>query len=166
MADSCLSAYRGSVKGWLAVFIGAHVGRSQIIIGMVSENGELTFPSVFTVSPEADSDAIILDIVYIIKTIAETVPVMLVNEELAGIGITIDGVFDRESGKIAECADHGLENIRLEERLQRNFTIDVIVSGAERAKSMAASEIANRTERDAGIIAAAMLCRNIEGEKD
>jgi hypothetical protein len=147
------------------MFIGAHVEESRIIIGLISRNGDLSFPSVFAVNPDADSDAVILDLIYIIKTIAETVPVMLVNENLSGIGITVNGVFDEKNGMIIERADHGMENIRLEERLQRNFEIDVFVGGAARAKELAAVEIANRTDRDAKIVAAGMLCKYIREEK-
>jgi predicted NBD/HSP70 family sugar kinase len=148
------------------VFIGVHVGRSQILVGLVSENGDLSFPSVFTVKPEADSESIALDVVYFAKTIGETVPVSLINEDMSAIGITVDGVVDAEHKQIIECADHGLENVHFEERIQRNFTIDVFVRGSLCAKSLASREIVDKTERNAEIIAAGMLCKYLAAEKN
>jgi glucokinase len=144
------------------MYVGLHVGKSQIEIGLVSDRGDVSFPSTFPVEPDADSERVIIDIIYNIKTVSEEVPIELFNNHLTGIGITIDGVLDEENEQIVECVNRNLINIRLRERLQRNFDIDVFVRSSEDAKTLASKEIAAKTGRQAEIAAAGLLCKYIE----
>lgn len=143
------------------MFIGVAVRGSVIAVGFVHDNGNLTFPSSFPLNLEEDVNGIILDLVFIIKTITETVPFELFNDQLDGIGITIQGRLDDKNERIAECVNRGLEKINLRERLQRNFEIDVWVDSEDVAVRAAAEEIKDKDEQSAAIVAAGFLCRGV-----
>lgn len=141
------------------MYIGVAVQGSVIAVGFVYDNGELTFPSFFPVDPEKGVDAIVLDLVFTVKTIAETVPFELFNDNLEGVGVTVLGCLDDKNEVILECENRGLEKINLRERLQRNFEVDIWVGSAQVAAQNAAKEIEGRDGPSAAIIAAGLLCR-------
>ena len=141
------------------MYIGAAIRGPVIAVGFVYENGDLAFPSFFPLDPGKEADGIILDLVFTIKTIAETVPFELFNDKLEGIGVTVIGGLDDKNEQIIECENPGLKKINLRERLQRNFEIDVRVESADTAARAVGKEIRGRDERSASIIAAGLLCR-------
>lgn len=141
------------------MYIGVAVRGAVLALGFVYNDGKLTFPSFFPLDPENDANDIILDLVFTIKTIAETVPFELFNDQLEGIGVTVLGQLDQKNEKIVECENRGLMKINLRERLQRNFEIDVWVDSADAAMQAAAKEIEGFDEQSAAIIAAGLLGR-------
>ncbi|MDR1193834.1 MAG: hypothetical protein LBK98_06705 [Peptococcaceae bacterium] len=148
------------------MYIGVAVRGNLVSIGFVADDGEVSFPSTFPIDPEIDSNSIILDLIFNIKTIAETVPLELFNQTLDGVGVSIIGSLDEKNERILECANGGLENIKLRERLERNFDIDVFVGSADMARQYAAGEIVGRSEQEAAIIAAGLLCKYLVQDQD
>ncbi len=145
------------------MYIGVAIQGSIIGLGFVYDDGRLTFPSFFPLDPENDADEIILDLVFNIKTIAETVPLSLFNDQIEGIGVTIEGCLDDKNERIVECENRGVKKINLRERLQRNFEVDVRVDSADVAMRAVAREIESSAEQSAAIIAAGLLCRQARG---
>lgn len=141
------------------MYIGVAVRGPAIALGFVHEDGKLTFPSLFPLDMGNDANGIILDLVFTIKTIAETVPFELFNDQLEGIGVTVLGSLDDKNEKIVECENQGLKKINLRERLQRNFEIDILVDSEDVARLAAAGKIEDADEQSAAIIAAGLLCR-------
>jgi predicted NBD/HSP70 family sugar kinase len=140
------------------MYIGVAIRSSSIALGFVEDTGKLGFHNSFPLLPEEGADSIILDLVFSIKTIAETVPLELFNVTLDAIGLTIIGTLDKE-GRIAGCVIKSLENIDLRETLQKNFNIDVFVASADDALQMAHKEVEGHGEQSAAIIAAGLLCK-------
>lgn len=140
------------------MYIGVAVRGPVIALGFVHEDGKLTFPSFFPLDMGNDANGIILDLVFTIKTIAETVPFELFNDQLEGIGVTVLGSLDDKNEKIVDCENQGLKKINLRERLQRNFEIDILVDSEDVARLAAAGEIEDADEQSAAIIAAGLLC--------
>lgn len=143
------------------MYIGVAIQGSVIAVGFVYDNGDLTFPSFFPLDPEKDTNGIILDLVFIIKTITETVPFELFNDKLEGLGVTVMGQLDDKNERIIKCENRGLEKINLRERLGRNFEIDVWVDSADVAAQHAAEEIKGHDEQSAAIVAAGLLGRGV-----
>lgn len=141
------------------MYIGVDIAGPVISIGLVSEGGDLSFPSTFPVDPEMDGEAVIIDLIYSIKTIAETVPIELFNDNLEAIGVAIEGKIDEDSDIILECTNCGLERIDLKRRLQRSFEIPINVNTGDTAKELAKAEIEARPRQNPRIIAAGLICK-------
>jgi predicted NBD/HSP70 family sugar kinase len=141
------------------MYIGVAVRNSSIALGFVDYEGKLDLQSCFPLLPEEGADNVILDLVFSIKTISETVPMELFNVTLDAIGVTIIGTLDKGEGRIVDCVIKSLANIDLRETLQKNFHIDVFVASADEALQMAQREVEGRDEQSAAIIAAGLLCK-------
>lgn len=141
------------------MYIGVALLGPVIAVGFVHEDGKLTFPSSFPLDLDMDANSIILDLVFTVKTIAETVPFELFNDKLDGIGVAVLGYFDDEGERIIECENRGLKNINLRERLQRNFEIDVWVNSVDVAMRAVTKEIEGHDRQSAAIISAGLLCK-------
>ncbi len=83
----------------------------------------------------------------------------LFNDQIEGIGVTIEGCLDDKNERIVECENHGLKKINLRERLKRNFEVDVWVDSADVAMRAVAKKIEGHAEQSAAIIVAGLLCR-------
>jgi predicted NBD/HSP70 family sugar kinase len=114
------------------MFVGIDVKDTRIGMGLVNDKGELSFESTFPVDSGQDPDKVMLDIIYVVKSISETVPLELFNDRISGIGIGIHDAF--------------MENSSLQETIQRYFDIPVFVESVQ-------GKVKNE-----GIIAAGLLC--------
>lgn len=129
------------------MFIGIDVRDTKIAMGLVNDKGELSFASTFPIDSEQDPDKIILDIIFVIKNISETIPLELFNDRLVGIGICIQETLG--------------ENLSLQETVQRHFQIPVLVESLTVATDSVENEIGTLKGNitNARIIAAALLCK-------
>jgi glucokinase len=150
------------MQGGLNMYVGVDVQDTKIAIGLVSDKGAVSFQSSLPINPEKNSDAVMLDIIYIIKTISETVPLELFNDRLLGIGLGIQDNLDKESGNLVQCTNPGSRNISQKEIIERHFEIPVYVENHKAAETLAANEVKAHKGNDAGIIAAGMLCKYLK----
>jgi len=120
------------MKGRVNMFVGIHVKNTRIGMGLVNEKGKSSFESTFPVDSDQDPDKIMLDIIYVVKSISETVPLELFNERITGIGIGVQDAF--------------IENASLQETIQRYFDIPVFVENVQGAGG------------NEGIITSGLLC--------
>lgn len=141
------------------MYVGVDVRDTKIAIGLVNDNGRVSFQSSLAIDPDKNSEGVILDIVYIIKSISEAVPLELFNDRLLGIGIGILDTLDKNSGNIIPCADSRLGSISQEEMIQRHFEIPIFVENHAAAKALASNELGDLKGPEAGIVTAAMLCK-------
>lgn len=116
------------------MFVGIDVKDTRIGMGLVNDKGELSFESTFPVDSGQDPNKIMLDIIYVVKSISETVPLELFNERISGIGIGVQDAF--------------MENASLQETIQRYFDIPVFVESLQ----------GNVKVKNEGIINAGLLC--------
>jgi glucokinase len=123
------------------MYIGVDVGTTKITLGFVSENGEASFPSNLPMNRAQTTDSLILDLIYMIKTIAETVPLALYNFKLMGIGIGVPGLIDKNSGTLISSPNIGWKNVQLKETLERHFTVPVVVENDSAATALAELEL-------------------------
>lgn len=138
------------------MFIGIDVVDTKIAIGLVNNRGELSFESTFPIDFEQDSEKFVLDLIYVIKSISETIPLELFNDRLLGIGIGIRNTSDKNSG-ISK-----LGNGPLQEIIQQYFNIPVFAESFEAAKDLAEPEMGTLKGEinKHGIIAAALFCKD------
>jgi len=121
------------------MFVGIDVRDTKIGMGLVSDKGELSFQSTFPIDSEQDFDKVTLDIIFVVKSISETVPLELFNDNISGIGI---------------CTQHTLDkNSAMQVIIQGYFDVPVFVENIAVDMVLADNEINN-----AGIIAAGLLC--------
>ncbi|MDR0649099.1 MAG: hypothetical protein LBF92_07160 [Synergistaceae bacterium] len=141
------------------MYIGVAVRDSSIALGFVDDEGNLNFSNSFPLLPEEGADTVVMDLLFSIKAISETIPMELFDIRLKAIGVTIIGSLDKERGRIVKCVIKSLENIDLRETLQKNFSIDVFLASADDALQMAKKEVEGRDERSSAIIAAGLICK-------
>jgi predicted NBD/HSP70 family sugar kinase len=141
------------------MYLGVNVSSTHISLGFVGENGNVSHPSSFPVDPEMDGETILLDLIYSIKTMAETVPVNLFNNSLDAVGVTIQGEIDEYSGIVLECVNCGLERINLKLRLQKSFEIPINVNTDANAIKLAQAEITAHPRQNPSVIAAGLICK-------
>ena len=141
------------------MYIGVDIFGPKISIGLVGENGSLSFPSSFPVDPETDCETVVIDLIFSIKTITETVPMELFNDYPEAIGITIHGTIDEDTGVILDCENCSLERVNLKKRLQRNFEIPIHIGSHDNAMAQAAKDIGAQTMVNASVIAAGLVCK-------
>ena len=129
------------------MFIGIDVRETKIAMGLVNDKGELSFESTFPIDSQQGLDKLILDIIFVIKNISETIPLELFNDRLLGIGICIQEILG--------------ENSPLREIVQRHFHIPVFVESLTVATDSAENGIGTIKGNisSEGIIAAAFLCK-------
>lgn len=130
------------------MFIGIDVRDTKIAMGLVNDGGELSFENMFSIDSEQDLDKLILDIIFIIKNISDTIPLELFNDRLLGIGICIQETLDKNSS--------------LQEIVQGHFQIPVFVERFTVAADSVEDEIGTLKGNisNARIIAAALLCES------
>lgn len=144
------------------MYVGVDVRDTKIAIGLVSDKGAVSFQSSLPIDPQKNPETVILDIIYIIKSISETVPLELFNDRLSGIGIGIPDTLDKDNEDIIQCINPGLKSISQKEMIQRHFDIPIFVENHKAAEALAANEIAALKGNNAGIVAAAMLCKYLK----
>lgn len=144
------------------MYVGVDVRDTKIAIGLVSDKGVVSFQNSLSVDPKGNLEAVILDIIYVIKTMSETIPLELFNDRLVGIGIGIQDTVDKDSENIVQCNDPGFKSISQREILQRHFDIPIFVENHKAAEVLASNEIGALNGNNAGIVAAAMLCKYLK----
>lgn len=120
------------------MYIGIAVG-DEIKLGLVNDDGETSFESTFPIEASQNIEKLMLDLIYTVKSISETVPLELFNERITGIGISIRDIFEEK-------------NDYIQKTIQRYFDIPVIVNTLTNA--LESTGIDNQ-----GIIAAGLLCK-------
>lgn len=130
------------------MFIGIDVRDAKIAVGLVNDKGELSFENMFPIDTGESLENLMLDLVFIIKNISETIPLELFNDRLLGIGICIQETLD--------------ENNIMQEVVQEHFQIPVYVERFTVDTDSVENKIETTKEYiiNERIIAAALLCKN------
>ena len=144
------------------MYIGVDVKDTKISIGLVNDKGAVSFQSFLPVDPKNDPDSVIMEIIFIIKSLSESVPLELFNDRPTGIGIGIQDNLDKDSGIIVQCANPEFKSISQREMIERHFDLPVYIDNHTAAEALAVNEIGADKGNAAGIIAAAMLCKYLK----
>ncbi|MEL7622441.1 MAG: ROK family protein [Clostridiales bacterium] len=148
------------------MYVGVDIKETEVAIGLVSEGGKVAFHSFLPVAPEKDPDTIVMEIIFIIKSLAETVPLELFNDRIQGIGIAIADDIDKSSGSIIGQVRLRLPNDSHREKLERHFNLPVYIDNRGAAAALAGNEIKDFQGIFSGIIAAALLCKFFHSPKE
>ena len=135
------------LKGGVDMFIGIDVRDTKIAVGLVNDKEQLSFDNMFPNDSEKSLDTLMLDIIFIIKNISDTIPLELFNDRLLGIGICIQETLDKD----------GI----LQEVVQGHFQIPVFVERLTVTTDESEDETGTLKVNisNARIIAAALLCK-------
>lgn len=148
------------------MYVGVDIKETEVAVGLVNDQGKVAFHSSLSIEPGKDPDAIVMDIIFIIKSLAETVPLELFNDRLQGIGIAIPDAIDKNSGSIIGQARPRLQNDSHREKLERHFNLPVYIDNREAAAVLAVKEIQGSQGIFPGIIGAALLCKFFHSPKE
>lgn len=141
------------------MFIGVDVRDTNITIGFVNDRGLVSFQNTLQVDQEKDPETAILDIIYVIKTMSETVPLELFNDRILGIGIGIPDILNKDDNNILLHKKPSTGRTSQKELIQRHFDTPVYIENHSTAEKLAAAEISATNGKNAGVVAAALLCK-------
>lgn len=141
------------------MYVGVDVRDTSITIGFVNDRGVVSFHNSLQVDPEKDTEAAILDIIYVIKTMSETVPLELFNDRLLGIGIGIPDTLNKDDNNILVRGNADLKRTTHREIIERYFDTPIYIENHSTAEKLAAAELSAAKGKNAGVVAAALLCK-------
>ncbi len=144
------------------MYVGVDIKETMVAIGLVSDQGKVAFHSSLSVDAQKNPDAIVMEIIFIIKSLSETVPLELFNDQLQGIGIGIADDIDKNSGNIIRHTGCQFPNDSQRDKIERHFNLPVYVDNHKEAATLAANEMQGPHGDFSGIIAAAMLCKYLK----
>ncbi len=124
------------------MYIGIDLGGTNIVAGIVDENGQIKYQESVPTMNERTSEAIIQDIVNLINIAIEGYKIP--RKDIKAIGIGIPGLVDFKTGNVARCVNLNWKDVPLASMVENAAKIPVFINND--------ATVAGLAEFEAGIM--------------
>lgn len=131
------------------MYIGVDLGGTNIVVGLVNDLGELLETKSCPTGRERGFDAVVSDIVRMVKEFLSQKQVE--HDPIKGIGIGIPGIADTETGVVISCVNLFWENVPLKEAMESALDLPVFIGNDATLAGLAEYEVGVMKEAKSGV---------------